>query len=1277
MFDIFDAIENKEPKKKETPKEEEKTPEIKEEEKPKEINEKPDETEIFGTIINNEEKKPEEELNLPISETIISDTINKITEEIPLTFLENPVTDHVLVGRKQSVFNKYGEEAALYIGKVHEPNFPDKDVYFDSLDPQVVFVCGARGSGKCLTGDTEIILKDGTIKRIDELEKSAKIISMNNNFKLNSTKKEGFYERNVNKILEITLRSGKKIKLTPEHPLYTIDGWKPAKDINLKTKIATPRNLPFFGKEKIKKEEIKLLAYFITEGHLGTNFALFSNNDEKIVKDFKESVKSFDSNLRIEVHSKEGCYRVAQIKRRTDISGLKRDKKGQFTKESKMKMLRNSLIQYFTDLNLYNKGAKEKTIPDMVFKTTKNNLSLFLNRLFSCDGSIYYSNCWEVSYSSSCEKLINQVHHLLLRFGIVSKLREKKIKYLNQYVKSYEIVINGKFVEDFIDKIGFYGKKEKIAALAKKELAKIKYNPNLDTIPKEIFNQIEVNNWTEVGKKLGYKSPKSYRNCKRYNVSREKALKIGNTINNKLLKDLAKSDIYWDEIIKIKEIKKKTKVYDISVPENHNFVANNIIVHNSYYLGIIAEELALRNQNVGMVVVDPVGVFWSMKYPNKEKREIELLKDFNIEPQGLDNVVVFIPEGSKNLTPKETYDSTYTVQPSFLNAEDWTVTFGLDRFSPTGLLLEKVLKKVEEGYRTLDGLIFKPKRKRYDINDIIICLENDAELNSKTKGFKKDSIRALVSRFEASKSWGIFSKTGTPLIEISVPGQLTILDVSTLDENVAALLIGILARRILSARKISTRKHAASKMEAIETVVDLENDIPPTWLFIDEAHTLIPGGSIATPASKAIIEYVKQGRQPGCSLVFATQQPSAIDSKVLSQVGTLICYKLVFDDDIKAVFKRMPTVVPKDFRKPSFIKKLEQGIPIMADRQETTSRAFVLKPRPRMSQHEGRETQTAEVNIKYSEEEVLGIMVQITKNKLKMYDELDEHSMKTLLKILNMKYKVDVSLDKFRSALVDDGIKVDKDKYFIEKEDQEEEKYEEKIVYKTFNTQYEKEEMEGIIKRNTGWDNYSLKRVYRPVFKINYKVFNKDGSFVSDYCYIDPVKMEFIHYVDHNFIYSEGFNNLRVIDADYIYTLLKLPHRKGFDVEFLKDSTGFGEVKVKRMMENFIQLGLVRKERRGIKNVYYLIKHVDIPKKPLLKILNSLGSIPLHDEEVEKEDILDPRISMDAVRNLLGTVWGNIKIDEIDTLLREEYMTTNSDSKETAMFETHSGKKVE
>jgi replicative DNA helicase len=46
------------------------------------------------------------------------------------------------------------------------------------------------------------------------------------------------------------------------------------------------------------------------------------------------------------------------------------------------------------------------------------------------------------------------------------------------------------------------------------------------------------------------------------------------------LRLLARSDVYWDSITAI-EADSVEPVYDLTVPGNHNFVADNIIVHNS------------------------------------------------------------------------------------------------------------------------------------------------------------------------------------------------------------------------------------------------------------------------------------------------------------------------------------------------------------------------------------------------------------------------------------------------------------------------------------------------------------------------------------------------------------------------------------------------------------------------------------------------------------------------------------------------------------------------
>ena len=46
------------------------------------------------------------------------------------------------------------------------------------------------------------------------------------------------------------------------------------------------------------------------------------------------------------------------------------------------------------------------------------------------------------------------------------------------------------------------------------------------------------------------------------------------------LANLARSDVYWDEIVSI-EPNGEAAVYDLTVEGLHNFVANDIVVHNS------------------------------------------------------------------------------------------------------------------------------------------------------------------------------------------------------------------------------------------------------------------------------------------------------------------------------------------------------------------------------------------------------------------------------------------------------------------------------------------------------------------------------------------------------------------------------------------------------------------------------------------------------------------------------------------------------------------------
>ena len=186
----------------------------------------------------------------------------------------------------------------------------------------------------------------------------------------------------------------------------------------------------------------------------------------------------------------------------------------------------------------------QKNIPSLVFKLSKSLLSLFINRLFAIDGWLTLSDGVELGYSTIRKTFARQLQHLLLRFGIIADLK------LTQYPSTENqrwnlTIIETNSIKTFIDDIGIWGRED--------ILIKVKA---------VLINQ-----------------------CKQdYPIN----------------PDLTGSDIYWDEIVSIEYIGKK-QVYDLTIPATHNFVANDICVHNTSFALNIASNVA-KHSNLAVAI---------------------------------------------------------------------------------------------------------------------------------------------------------------------------------------------------------------------------------------------------------------------------------------------------------------------------------------------------------------------------------------------------------------------------------------------------------------------------------------------------------------------------------------------------------------------------------------------------------------------------------------------------------------------------------------------------
>ncbi|MFW9844786.1 MAG: ATP-binding protein [Candidatus Thorarchaeota archaeon] len=367
----------------------------------------------------------------------------------------------------------------------------------------------------------------------------------------------------------------------------------------------------------------------------------------------------------------------------------------------------------------------------------------------------------------------------------------------------------------------------------------------------------------------------------------------------------------------------------------------------SYTLGILAEELARamerREIEVACVLIDTVDVFRQMVEPNDDQSD--LLKRWGYEARGFP-VNVYIPRRTYVGLPDEVKKKArlfpLSIGPKELTVSDWGYVLEKGGTLSTAMenLISETLDSVRKGYALPSGERVSLKRD-FSINDMIVCIDTNPAIEEL---YKPATRTAMIQRLKRADRMGVFHPGGTSAQDLAIAGQITVIDVAPLGsdaEAVLAILTNMLCRQVLTYRMAWTDEGTSAREE-----------LPPTWLIIDEAHTLVPRSG-PTPAKDAIIGYAKLGRRFGCSLVLCTQQPSAVSDDAISQADLIISHSLSHDNDIRALQQRAPAVLPDQFRDKVFISSLPRGAAIVFDQTTENKRGFIMQVRPRLSQHGG------------------------------------------------------------------------------------------------------------------------------------------------------------------------------------------------------------------------------------------------------------------------------------------------------------------------------------
>lgn len=360
----------------------------------------------------------------------------------------------------------------------------------------------------------------------------------------------------------------------------------------------------------------------------------------------------------------------------------------------------------------------------------------------------------------------------------------------------------------------------------------------------------------------------------------------------------------------------------------------------SYTLGVIVEELFAQERDKAVILIaDPMGIYHTMALANEsqwdEVRAAGLLtRGFPVrlivpgEPLALFGDAQVVHKLQMNGVEV----TSLWINAHDLSADAWCELFNLEINAAMGIAMWRAVDTLHE------------RGKPFNVQDMIECIRKD-------KRAKSTTIEALENRLTASKKWGIFSEESKSLTDVFSLEHINVLDLSVLDagtKGLRNLVLDVVAQRLFTERTRMRRREEFG----------LETRLPRVWMAIDEAHQFVPQGRTSL-CKEMLIRWVKEGRQPGLSLIVATQQPSAIDAELLSQCDMILAHKITTWDDIHALDRLSATYMSGDLK--GYIRELNRrGEALLVD--DETEAVCKIQVRPRLSAHGGAEIQEQKVS---------------------------------------------------------------------------------------------------------------------------------------------------------------------------------------------------------------------------------------------------------------------------------------------------------------------------
>jgi replicative DNA helicase len=425
---------------------------------------------------------------------------------------------------------------------------------------------------ECVTGDTLVVLADGRRVPISELVgQTPDVVAVDPGDRLVTARSDKVWAVGSRPVFDVRLASGRSLRATAEHRIRTGAGWQMVSELVRGDRIALARQLPEPSLTiSWPNDRLILLGHLVGDGSYlsGQPLRYTTASEENSAAVAGAAEREFGT--RVARHAGRGNWHqlvIAGNGNRWRPAGVN---------------------AWLRQLGLFNQRSHQKRLPPEVFQLSNAQVALLLRHLWATDGCLWSGLrrdgrvVTRVYFSTASEGLARDVAALLLRLGIVARLRQTASE---RGGAVHHVDVSGVTAQrHFLDEVGAFGPRVAHAEKLRAALATMPATTNVDTLPREVWADVrEV--MTERGitqRAMATMRGTSYGGSAHFAFAPSRAVLAGyaQLLDAPALTAAAESDLFWDRVDAI-EPAGEEEVYDLTVPGLACWLADGIVSHNS------------------------------------------------------------------------------------------------------------------------------------------------------------------------------------------------------------------------------------------------------------------------------------------------------------------------------------------------------------------------------------------------------------------------------------------------------------------------------------------------------------------------------------------------------------------------------------------------------------------------------------------------------------------------------------------------------------------------